>query len=63
MRVLSTPRTTACADKIMLAVIGTYFSPNKSVRELRDLITSGGGGVDPLKEFGEIAREEVFQAH
>jgi hypothetical protein len=58
MRVLSTPRTVMCADKIMLAIIDTYFAPNHSVRELRDLIKSGAG-IDPLKEFSEAAREEV----
>ena len=58
MRVLSTPRTVACADKIMLAIIDTYFSPNHSVRELRDLIKSGAG-IDPLKDFSEAARQEV----
>jgi hypothetical protein len=58
MRVLSPPRTVACADKIMLTIIDTYFSPNHSVRELRDLITAGAG-IDPLKDFSEAAREEV----
>jgi hypothetical protein len=58
MRVVSTPRTVACADKIILTVIDTYFSPNRSVRELRDLIKVGDG-IDPLKEFSEAAREEV----
>jgi hypothetical protein len=63
MRVLSSQRTTACADKIMLTIIDTYFSPNKSVRELRDLIRSGAGaGIDPLKEFSELARQELFSA-
>jgi len=58
MRVLSEPRTIACADKIMLAIIDTYFSPNRSVRELRDLIKAGAG-IDPLREFSEAAREEL----
>lgn len=58
MRVLSRPRTVACADKIILTIIDTYFAPNRSVRELRDLIKAGAG-IDPLKEFGEAAREEV----
>ena len=58
MRVLSRPRTVACADKIMLTIIDTYFSPNHSVRELRDLIKAGAG-IDPLKDFSEAAREEV----
>jgi hypothetical protein len=59
MRVLSEPRTVACADKIMLTIIDTYFSPNRSVRELRDLIKVGAAGIDPLREFSEAAREEV----
>jgi hypothetical protein len=59
MRVLSEPRTVACADKIMLSIIDTYFSPNRSVRELGDLIKTGAAGIDPLREFSEAAREEV----
>jgi hypothetical protein len=35
-----------------------YFSPNRSVRELRELIKIGEG-IDPLKEFSEAAREEM----
>jgi hypothetical protein len=59
MRVLSEPRTIGCADKLMLSIIDTYFSPNRSVRELRDLIKAGAAGIDPLREFSEAAREEV----
>jgi len=58
MRVLSAPRTIACADKLMVTIVETYFAPNRSVRELRDLIRVGGG-IDPLKDFSEAAREEV----
>jgi len=58
MRVLSAANIIACADKIMLTIIDTYFSPNHSVRELRDLIKAGAG-IDPLREFSEAAREEV----
>jgi len=59
MRVLSEPRTVECADKIMLTIIDTYFSPNRSIRELRDQIKAGAAGIDPLREFSEAAREEV----
>ena len=59
MRVLSRPRTVASADKIMLTIIDTFFSPNQTVRELRDLIKAGAGGIDPLREFSEAAREEL----
>jgi hypothetical protein len=58
MRVVCGPRIVECADKIMLTIIDTYFSPNHSVRELRDLIKAGAG-IDPLKDFSEAAREEV----
>ena len=59
MRVLSEPHTVACADKLMLTIIDTYFSPNQSIRELRDLIKAGSASIDPLREFSEAAREEV----
>ena len=58
MRVMSSPPTVASADKIMRATIDTYFAPNKTIRELHELIKSGSA-IDPLKEFSEIAREEL----
>jgi hypothetical protein len=63
MRVLSTPRTAECADRVMLLIIDTYFSPNKSMRELMELIRDGGAGVDPLRRFSEEAREELRQVN
>lgn len=59
MRVVSSPRTVACADKIMLSILDTYYLPNQSVTELRDLIKAGAVGIDPLREFSEAAREEL----
>ncbi len=44
----------------MSATIETYFAPNKTVRELDDMVKSGTA-VDPLKEFSEAAREELFR--
>jgi hypothetical protein len=58
MRVLSSARTIACAQKVMEATVDTYFAPNKTVHELREVIKSGDG-IDPLKEFSEAAREEL----
>lgn len=58
MRVLSAPRIVASADRIMLTIMDTYFSPNQSVRELRELVKAGAG-IDPLKDFSEAAREEA----
>src|ERR1700751_5079281 len=58
MRVLSATRVVTSADQVVASIIDTYFSPNRSVRELRDLIKAGQG-IDPLKEFSEAAREEL----
>jgi hypothetical protein len=33
MRVMSSPRTVACADKVVQTTIETYFAPNKTIRE------------------------------
>jgi hypothetical protein len=61
MRVSCLPRTIACAEHIMFVTVDTYFAPNKTIRELHELIRSGVG-IDPLKEFAEAAREELRAA-
>jgi hypothetical protein len=58
MRVLCSPRTIACADEVMIATVGTYFAPNKTIRELHELMKSRTA-LDPLKDFSEAAREEL----
>jgi hypothetical protein len=58
MRVLSSARTVASAQKVVEATVDTYFAPNKTIHELRELIKSGGG-IDPLRDFSEAAREEL----
>lgn len=57
MRVLCSPETIVSADKVMRVTIDTYFAPNRTVRELHDLIQTGTA-IDPLKEFSEAARQE-----
>ena len=42
----------------MEATISAYFAPNKTIRELHDLMKSGTG-IDPLRGFSEAAREEL----
>lgn len=59
MRILAFPRTVACAEKTMRAVIDTYFAPNQTIRDLHELIKSGEAAIDPLKDFSEAAREEL----
>ena len=58
MRVVSLPRTVACAEKVVDTTIGTYFAPNKTIRELHEMAKSGTG-IDPLKDFSEVARNEL----
>ena len=58
MRVLGMPRAVACAEIVMGSILDTYFEPNRTFADLRELVKTGGG-VDPLKEFAEAAREEL----
>lgn len=58
MRVLCSPETVACANKVMVTAVDTFFAPNKTMRDLHELIKSGSG-IDPLKEFSEAARDEL----
>lgn len=58
MRVVSSVQTVACANKIMRATIETYYAPNMTLRQIDETIKTGTG-IDPLKEFSEIARAEL----
>jgi hypothetical protein len=58
MRLQSPPQTISCAEKIMRATIDTCFAPSKTIRELHELAQSGSG-IDLLKDFSEVAREEL----
>jgi hypothetical protein len=58
MRVQSQPQTVACAEQIMRATIDTYFAPGRTICEFHELVRSGSG-IDLLKDFSEVAREEL----
>lgn len=58
MRLQSPPPTVACAEKVMRATIDTYFAPGKTIRELHES-AQRGSGIDLLKDFSEVAREEL----
>jgi hypothetical protein len=58
MRVLGMRKTTASADVVMRSIIDTYFGPNRTVADLRELVRNGQG-IDPLKDFSAAAREEL----
>jgi hypothetical protein len=58
MRVLNMPKSVVRADEVMRSILDTYFSPNRTMADLRELVKTGEG-VDPLRDFSEAAREEL----
>ena len=61
MRVQSSAATVACAEKVMDLTINTYLAPNRTIRELNELLGKDKSEIDPLKEFSEAAREDLRQ--
>ena len=57
MRVLSSSDIVDRADTALRAIVDTYFSPNKTMAELRAEIN--GGKLDLLRDFSSAAREEL----
>lgn len=43
-----------CADAVMRSIL----APNRTIADIREIVKKGGG-VDPLKDFAEAAREEL----
>lgn len=58
MRVMCSPHTVACAERVMAETIATYSSPNRTFSEIHEWLKSGTG-IDPLKDFAEAARAEL----
>jgi hypothetical protein len=60
MRVLSMPRSAICADKVLRTTLDTYFQPNRTLSDLNKEMKDGSSArIDVLREFGELAREEI----
>ena len=57
MRILSGDAVIAKAEAVARMIIDTYFSPNKTFPELRQLMDNHP--MDPLREFSEVCREEL----
>jgi hypothetical protein len=57
MRVLSSPRVIASADRVVRAIIETYLSPNKTFREVTEVLDNEA--LNPLHDFGNACREEL----
>src|SRR4030088_3474836 len=57
MRVLSSDAVIEGAEAVVRKIIDTYFSPNRTFPELRELMNSSA--MDPLREFSEACRNEL----
>ena len=57
MRVLSSPRVVAEADKIARLIVDSYPEPNRTFTELRQMMDVNA--FDPLRGFAESCREEM----
>ncbi|HUO91071.1 MAG TPA: hypothetical protein VMU08_18005 [Rhizomicrobium sp.] len=60
MRVLSSPKVIEAADGIVHLIVDTYFAPNKTLRDIRQLMQSPHSqDIDPLRKFSEACREDI----
>ena len=57
MRVRSSPVIVENADKVVQKIVETYLAPNKTLRELHEML--GSDALDPLRGFSEACREEL----
>jgi hypothetical protein len=57
MRVVSSTAVVDKAQAVIHMVVETYFAPNKTFPELRDLMTRDE--IDPLRAFSEACRTEL----
>lgn len=58
MRVLSAPSVVEHADLVVRAIIKTYLSPNKTFRDITELLDNRT--MDPLSSFSTACREELW---
>ena len=57
MRVLSSSAVIERAEAVVLMIMDTYFAPNKTFPELRQLMDNHS--IDPLRAFSEECRAEL----
>jgi hypothetical protein len=57
MRVLSSSAVAEKAQAVVRMIVETYFAPNKTFPELRQLMNSDA--IDPLRAFSEECRAEL----
>jgi hypothetical protein len=57
MRVVSSSAVIEKAEAVLHLIINTYFTPNKTFSEFRELMN--GHAVNPLQAFSEACRAEL----
>lgn len=57
IRVLSSVDIVEKTEKVVRMIVNTYFAPNKTLPELRGMLSSPA--IDPLREFSESCRNEL----
>ena len=57
MRVLSSSAVVDAAEAVVRMIIDTYFVPNKTFLQVRDMVNSHS--IDPLRAFAEACRAEL----
>ena len=57
MRVVSSSAVIEKADAVVQLIVDTYFTPNKTLSDVRELINSHA--VNPLRTFSEECRAEL----
>src|ERR1700730_18087668 len=57
MRILSSSAVVEKAEAVVRTIVDTYFAPNKTFPELRELVD--GDAIDPLRTFSEECRAEL----
>ncbi len=57
MRIHSAPPVAEAADDVVRLIIQTYFEPNKTFYDVREITKSGH--IDPLRTFSEVCRDDL----
>ena len=57
IRLRSSPEVTEHAEQLAQLIVETYLAPNRTFRELRDLLR--GDMVDPFRAFSAVCHKEL----
>jgi len=57
MRILSSPQVIESADRVVRVIVETYLSPNRSFRDVMELLNQGA--AHPLRDFSDACRKEL----